>query len=87
MYAIRSYYVTDLETFKSYAKQIANSEFQMNTHAIGDSANHAVLNIYKNVLEGKKDRRWKIEHAQVISPEDFDLFDDIIPSVQSYNFV
>jgi len=76
--------LTDLETFKSYAKRIANSdsEFQMNTHAIGDSANHAVLNIYKNVLDGKKDRRWKIEHAQVISPEDFDLFDDIIPSVQ-----
>jgi hypothetical protein len=54
----------------------------MNTHAIGDSANHAVLNIYKKVLEGKQDRRWKIEHAQIISPEDFDLFDDIIPSVQ-----
>lgn len=74
--------LTDLETFSDYAKRIANSEFQMNTHAIGDSANHAVLNIYKNVLEGKKGRRWKIEHAQVISPEDFDLFNDIIPSVQ-----
>lgn len=57
--------LTDLETFDSYAKRIANSEFQMNTHAIGDSANHAVLNIYKNVLEGKKDRRWKIEHAKL----------------------
>ncbi len=54
----------------------------MNTHAIGDSANHAVLKIYKNVLDGKKDRRWRIEHAQVISPEDFNMFDDIIPSVQ-----
>ncbi len=74
--------LTDLETFNIYAKRIANSEYQMNTHAIGDSANHAVLNIYKNVLEGKKDRRWRIEHAQVISPEDFGLFDDIIPSVQ-----
>jgi len=74
--------LTDLETFNSYAKRIAKSEFQMNTHAIGDSANHAVLNIYKNVLEGNKDRRWKIEHAQVISQVDFDLFDDIIPSVQ-----
>lgn len=66
----------------SGAMRIANSEFQMNTHAIGDSANHAVLNIYKNVLEGKKDRRWRIEHAQVISPDDFELFNDIIPSVQ-----
>jgi predicted amidohydrolase YtcJ len=74
--------LTDLESFKGYAERIANSEYQMNTHAIGDSANHAVLNIYKNVLTDKEDRRWKIEHAQIISPEDFDLFDDIIPSVQ-----
>lgn len=74
--------LTDLKTFDMYAKRIANSEFQMNTHAIGDSANHAVLHIYKHALKGKKDRRWKIEHAQVISPEDFELFDDIIPSVQ-----
>lgn len=74
--------LTDLESFKGFAERIANSEYQMNTHAIGDSANHAVLNIYKKALEGKQDRRWKIEHAQIISPEDFDLFDDIIPSVQ-----
>ncbi|MDH3323866.1 MAG: amidohydrolase, partial [Flavobacteriaceae bacterium] len=74
--------VMSAEDIKSGAMRIANSEYQMNTHAIGDSANHAVLNIYKNVLEGKKDRRWRIEHAQVISPDDFELFDDIIPSVQ-----
>ncbi|MGK0252580.1 MAG: putative amidohydrolase YtcJ [Mariniflexile sp.] len=74
--------LTDLKTFNDYAKRIANSEYQMNTHAIGDSANHSVLNIYKKVLEGKPDRRWKMEHAQVVSPEDFKLFSDIIPSVQ-----
>lgn len=74
--------VTDLKTFGNYAKQIAESDFQMNTHAIGDSANHFVLKTYKDVLQGKKDRRWKVEHAQIISPEDFDLFDEIIPSVQ-----
>lgn len=74
--------VMSLTEVESGASRIANSEFQMNTHAIGDSANHAVLNIYKNALEGKKDRRWRIEHAQVISPEDFELFNEIIPSVQ-----
>lgn len=74
--------LTDYQTFSSTAKAIANSEYQMNTHAIGDSANHAILNVYKEVLEGKPNRRWRIEHAQIISPEDFDLFDDIIPSVQ-----
>ena len=74
--------VTDLKTFGDYAKRIAESDFQMNTHAIGDSANHFVLKTYKDVLQGIKDRRWKVEHAQIISPEDFDLFDEIIPSVQ-----
>ncbi|HMC00532.1 MAG TPA: amidohydrolase [Flavobacteriaceae bacterium] len=74
--------VTSLEDLESNAKRIASSEYQMNTHAIGDSANHIVLQTYKKVLQGKPDRRWRIEHAQVVSPEDFQYFDDIIPSVQ-----
>lgn len=74
--------VNDIKTLETTAKRIANSEYQMNTHAIGDSANHAVLDIYKNVLEGKPNRRWKIEHAQIVSQEDFPKFKDIIPSVQ-----
>lgn len=74
--------VTDLETFDRSAQQIANSDYQMNTHAIGDSANHAVLSIYNKVLEGKPNRRWRIEHAQVVSAEDFKQYRDIIPSIQ-----
>lgn len=68
--------------FENAAKRIADSEFQMNTHAIGDSANHFLLETYKQVLKDKKDRRWKIEHAQIVSPEDFELFDNVVPSVQ-----
>ena len=64
------------------AKRISNSDFQMNTHAIGDSTNYIVLKTYKEALEGKKDRRWKIEHAQIIDPDDFHYFENIIPSVQ-----
>ncbi len=68
---------------KSVAKQIANSNFQLNTHAIGDSANTVILKIYKEVLTGTKDRRWKIEHAQVLREADFEYFKfGIIPSVQ-----
>ncbi|MCH7523663.1 MAG: amidohydrolase [Bacteroidetes bacterium] len=74
--------VNSFKDLKETAKRIANSEFQMNTHAIGDSANHIVLQTYKEVLKGKSNRRWRIEHAQVVSLEDFELFDDIIPSVQ-----
>ncbi len=74
--------VNTVDFLKSSAERIANSEFQMNTHAIGDSANHIMLQTYKEVLKGKKDRRWKIEHAQIVASEDFDLFDDVIPSIQ-----
>ncbi|WP_460218200.1 amidohydrolase [Psychroserpens sp. MEBiC05023] len=74
--------VTDLETFNTSAEQIANSDYQMNTHAIGDSANHAVLQTYNKVLQGKSDRRWRVEHAQVVSPDDFELYKNVLPSIQ-----
>jgi len=68
--------------YTEIAAQIAKSSFQMNTHAIGDSANTHILKTYKTALKGQKDRRWRIEHAQIVSPEDFDLFDNIVPSIQ-----
>jgi predicted amidohydrolase YtcJ len=75
--------LSSVEVLKNIANQIANSPFQLNTHAIGDSANTVLLKIYKEALTGKKDRRWKIEHAQVIQEADFDYFaTGIIPSVQ-----
>jgi len=74
--------VTDLETMTAAAKRIADSEFQMNTHAIGDSANHAVLQTCEKALAGQTDRRWRVEHAQIVSPEDFTLYKNIFPSVQ-----
>jgi len=70
------------ESFENIAKKLANSEFQMNAHAIGDSANAMLLNIYKEVLKDKVDRRWRIEHAQVVSANDVELFKNVIPSVQ-----
>ena len=68
--------------YTEIAAQIAKSDYQMNTHAIGDSANTHILKTYKAALKGQKDRRWKIEHSQIVSPEDFDMFDNIVPSVQ-----
>lgn len=64
--------------------RIADSEFQANTHAIGDSANRIILDTYGKYLKGKNDRRWRVEHAQVIAPSDFAKFASfsIIPSVQ-----
>ncbi|PCH74964.1 MAG: amidohydrolase [Flavobacteriaceae bacterium] len=69
-------------SFKEIAIKLANSEFQMNAHAIGDSANAMLLNIYSEVLKDKVNRRWRIEHAQVVSADDVALFKNIIPSVQ-----
>jgi predicted amidohydrolase YtcJ len=74
--------VTPLEDLKHFAEKIAASDYQMNTHAIGDSANYVMLKTYKDVLKDQKDRRWRIEHAQIIDKADFDYFDNILPSVQ-----
>ncbi|MFK5219928.1 amidohydrolase family protein, partial [Lactococcus cremoris] len=56
----------------------------MNTHAIGDSSNRLLLDIYGAALKGQPDRRWRIEHAQVVSPQDMPKFGQyhIVPSVQ-----
>ncbi|PCE64627.1 amidohydrolase [Sediminicola luteus] len=75
--------VTPVDQIGYLADRIAASDYQMNTHAIGDSANVVVLRAYKKALENMGDRRWKVEHAQVIAPADFDYFsNNIIPSVQ-----
>lgn len=75
--------VTPISEIMALAQKLAESEYQMNTHAIGDSANAVVLRVYHDVLQNKPDRRWKVEHAQVIDHPDFDYFEEgIIPSVQ-----
>src|SRR5699024_4935638 len=77
--------ITPENRLKEIAKRLADSDFQMNSHAIGDSANVAILRTYAEALKGKTDRRWRVEHAQIISKEDFKYFDDnnnILPSVQ-----
>ncbi|XLS30143.1 amidohydrolase [Flavobacteriaceae bacterium M23B6Z8] len=75
--------VTPVSEIGSLAERIAATDFQMNTHAIGDSANIVVLRAYEQVLQGKSDRRWKVEHAQVVDPQDFSYFNsNILPSVQ-----
>jgi len=76
--------LSSVEDLEGVAKRIAATEFQMNTHAIGDSANYVVLKTYKELLSDQKDRRWRVEHAQIVDPADFHLFDEenILPSVQ-----
>lgn len=60
------------------------SELQLCTHAIGDSANRSILRLYSEFLKSPNDKRWRIEHAQVVDNEDFKYYTyyNIIPSVQ-----
>ncbi|GAA4274330.1 amidohydrolase [Aquimarina gracilis] len=75
--------VIGTDEFKELAKRLAGSPFQMNTHAIGDSANAVVMNTYYEVLKNKSDRRWRVEHAQVVAPEEFEILNDnLVMSVQ-----
>jgi predicted amidohydrolase YtcJ len=70
--------------YDSIAALLVNTKFQMCTHAIGDSANREILNIYNKYLKGKNGKRWRIEHAQVVNEADFNLFGSasVVPSVQ-----
>lgn len=76
-------FVTPVEDIRQLAEKLAQSPFQLNTHAIGDAANAEVLRIYNEVLASIKDPRWRIEHAQIVDPKDWRGFGTkIIPSVQ-----
>ncbi|TNE31489.1 MAG: amidohydrolase [Bacteroidetes bacterium] len=80
----RGFLLHDPEHFRSAAARLAKAGFQMNTHAIGDSANRLILDIYGEFCTPENDLRWRIEHAQVMDSSDFAYFNTygIIPSVQ-----
>lgn len=44
--------------------------YQMNTHAIGDSTNRLILDVLENVNKTHVGHRWRIEHAQVLDAKD-----------------
>ncbi len=71
--------------FESIGQRAYDANFQVATHCIGDGANRMILNIYGKILKGTNDRRWRIEHAQMVDPEDVNLFGkySVIPSIQA----
>lgn len=77
--------LSPVEFFEKICDLALKYGYQVNTHCIGDAANRMILNVYAKFLKGKNDKRWRIEHAQVIHPDDFHLFGDysIIPSIQT----
>ena len=73
-----------LEYFNKIADEALKYGFQLCTHAIGDSANKVILNVYSDHLSTENHRRWRMEHCQVLDPKDRKLLSNysIIPSVQ-----
>ncbi|MDR2585992.1 MAG: amidohydrolase, partial [Prevotellaceae bacterium] len=76
--------VTTDQQFLTYCQKAFDAGLQVATHCIGDAANRRALELYATFLKEENDLRWRIEHAQIIAPEDFDLFKkySIVPSVQ-----
>ncbi len=58
--------------------------YQLNSHGIGDSAISIILDMCSNIYNRKPDHRFRIEHAQIVDPEDLHKFGDyaVFPSVQ-----
>ncbi len=77
--------ITPKEEIEKVAREAAQHGFQVCTHAIGDRANRIVLDAYAAALGGANDRRFRIEHAQVVSLPDFRLFREysVIPAIQA----
>ncbi|MEX2190955.1 MAG: amidohydrolase [Bacteroidota bacterium] len=67
------------------------ARLQLSIHAIGDSANSRILDLFARIIKEnpKWDRRFRIEHAQHIHPRDFKRFAElgVIASVQPYHAI
>lgn len=76
----------DPDKFRAMAIERDKAGFQINFHAIGDRANREALDIFEAVAKanGPRDRRDRVEHAQVLSPEDLPRFAklNVIASMQ-----
>jgi predicted amidohydrolase YtcJ len=69
---------------KAQAGAAAAKGFQLAVHAIGDAANDMVLDIYEQLGSARGDKRWRVEHAQVVDAADLNRFarSKVIPSMQ-----
>ena len=74
------------DKLKAFAIERDRDGFQLAFHAIGDRANHIALDTFAAVIaaNGQRDRRDRVEHAQIVAPDDFAQFANmnIIASMQ-----
>ena len=81
----RGLLITSREAIRAVAEKAVARGFQVNTHAIGDAANRAAIDAYGDVLKGPNDKRFRIEHVQIVAPEDFVKFQrySVLASMQA----
>lgn len=74
-----------------WATSADSARLQLRIHAIGDSANSLLLDMFERIIKKNAawDRRFRIEHAQHIHPKDFKRFAELgaIASVQPYHAI
>lgn len=79
-------FINEIEELEYYTKRADENNVQVAIHAIGDKANHELLNMYERIVveNGKRDRRFRVEHAQHIQLSDVKRFKqlDVIASMQ-----
>jgi predicted amidohydrolase YtcJ len=84
-------YVTPLARLREYILEADRAGLNVAVHAIGDRANAELLDIYAEVVKanGPRDRRFRIEHAQHLRPEDYKRFRalGVIASMQPYHAI
>ena len=85
------YFVNSREDLYGWISKADKAGLQVMIHAIGDSANNVLLNIYKQVEQenGPRDRRFRIEHAQHLLASDIPRFAElgVLPIMQPYHAI
>lgn len=83
--------VTSEKDLREWMTQADKQGLQVAAHAIGDEANDLVLDLMAEVARtnGPRDRRYRIEHAQHLSPQAIARFgkQNVVPSMQPYHAI
>jgi predicted amidohydrolase YtcJ len=84
-------YVTPLDKLRRDVIAADRAGLSVAVHAIGDRANAELLDIYAEAAKtnGPRDRRFRVEHAQHLRPEDYPRFKElgVIASMQPYHVI
>jgi predicted amidohydrolase YtcJ len=79
--------LTQKDQIRDVAVRALRGGFQVNVHAIGDRGNRTALDAFEEALNEvpTEDHRFRIEHAQILSPQDIPRFAElgVIPSMQA----